>query len=47
MNLLRLRQDIAAYRAAPPTDDERALAETAGAGDLDDDTDWAALYGDA
>lgn len=46
IQLERLRRDIAAYRAMPPTDDELALAELAGEGLLDDDTDWAALYGD-
>jgi hypothetical protein len=43
----RLRRDIAAYRANPPTDDEMALAELADTGLLGDDTDWEALYRDA
>jgi len=41
----RLRKDVAAYRAVPPTDDEVALADLAGTGELDDGTDWSALYG--
>jgi hypothetical protein len=44
IQLERLRRDIAAYRATPCTDEELALAALAGAGLLDDDTDWAALY---
>ena len=44
IRLERLRRDIGAYRAAPPTDDEVALADLAGGALLDDDTDWAALY---
>ncbi|HET9061031.1 MAG TPA: hypothetical protein VFN61_14015 [Acidimicrobiales bacterium] len=44
IRLERLRRDIGAYRATPPTDDEVALADLAGGGLLDDDTDWAALY---
>lgn len=40
-----LRQDIAAYRAVPPTDEELAIAELAEAGRLDDGTDWATVYG--
>lgn len=43
----RLRRDVGAYRATPPTDDEVALAELAGEGLLGDDTDWAALYSEA
>jgi hypothetical protein len=39
----RLRRDLAAYRAVPPTDAEMALADLADA-QLDDDTDWEALY---
>jgi hypothetical protein len=46
IQLERLRRDIAAYRATPPTDDELALAELAGEGLLEDETDWAALYRD-
>jgi hypothetical protein len=42
----RLRRDVSAYRAHPPADDELLIAELAGAGELDDDTDWAALYED-
>lgn len=42
----RLRRDVAAYRATPPTDAELALAELAATGQLDDNTDWAALYSD-
>ena len=48
IRLERLRQDIAAYRRVPVTDDEvvlAALAATTGS-DLGDETDWAALYGD-
>lgn len=40
----RLRQDIAAYRRIPPTDDELELAMLASTTPLDDDTDWEALY---
>jgi hypothetical protein len=39
----RLRRDIAAYRRVPPTQAEMPLAEIADT-DLDDDTDWEALY---
>jgi len=42
----RLRRDVAAYRGTPPTDDEVALAELAAVGELEDDTDWDALYRD-
>lgn len=44
IHLERLRRDIAAYRETPPQEDELALAELAVVGQLDDDTDWAALY---
>jgi len=44
IRLERRRRDIEAYRATPPTDDEVAMAELAGAGLLEDDTDWAGLY---
>lgn len=44
IHLERLRRDIAAYRDTPPQEDELALAELAALGELDDDTDWAALY---
>ncbi|MGC8513993.1 MAG: hypothetical protein ACP5P1_13325 [Acidimicrobiales bacterium] len=47
IRLERLRRDIGAYRATPPTDDEMALAALAGEGLLDDDTDWAAVYSEA
>lgn len=47
IHLERLRRDIAAYRATPPTDDEIALAELADTGLLGDDTDWESLYPDA
>jgi hypothetical protein len=41
----RLRRDVAAYTAAPPSDDEVALARTpVNWADLADDTDWDALY---
>jgi hypothetical protein len=46
IQLERLRRDIAAYRSTPSTDEELALAELAGEGLLDDDTDWPALYSD-
>lgn len=46
IQLERLRRDIAAYRATPPTDDELVLAQLGGEGLLEDDTDWAALYDD-
>lgn len=42
----RLRRDVEAYTAHPPTDDEAGLARRrAGVADLADDTDWEALYG--
>lgn len=44
IHLERLRRDIAAYRETPPQEDELALAELAALGQLDDDTDWVALY---
>jgi Arc/MetJ family transcription regulator len=41
----RLRRDVAAYAAAPPTADEIALARPSiDWSDLQDDTDWEALY---
>lgn len=44
---VRLRNDIAAYTGTPPTEEEVALAAiTPPWGDLTDDTDWDALYGD-
>lgn len=46
IRLERLRRDIVAYRATPSSDEELVLAELAGEGLLDDDTDWAALYSD-
>lgn len=46
IHLERLRRDIAAYQATPPADDELALAETGSFAQLDDDTDWTALYTD-
>lgn len=44
----RIRRDIAAYAAAPPTADEIALTShvTASHADLNDDTDWEALFAD-
>ena len=42
----RLRRDIAAYQAQPPTEDEVAMVGLAPAGGLADATDWAALYAD-
>lgn len=43
----RLRRDVAAYAATPPTDEEVALAAVEPSWDaLADDTDWAALYAD-
>ncbi len=41
----RLRRDVAAYREVPATEAEMALSDLAGA-NLDDDTDWEALYAD-
>jgi len=41
----RLRRDVAAYRQVPPTEAEMQLADLAQS-DLDDDTDWEALYPD-
>lgn len=43
----RLRRDVAAYVATPPTGDEIALAAITPSWDaLADDTDWDALYAD-
>ena len=42
----RLRSDVAAYRRSPTTSDEVELGLLVASGDIDDDTDWAALYGD-
>ena len=42
----RLRRDVAAYQANPPTADELAMVLAGSAGDLADDTDWEALYAD-
>ena len=42
----RLRQDIAAYRRHPVTDEELILATLADNSELTDDTDWDALYSD-
>ena len=44
----RLRRDIEAYGAAPPTEEELVLGSLPVALDLDDDDiDYDALYGDA
>jgi hypothetical protein len=43
----RLRADITAYRREPPTETEAELGLLGDASGLSDDTDWAALYGDA
>jgi hypothetical protein len=44
----RVRRDIAAYREQPSTDEEIGLAQRrARWSDLDDDTDWEAVYGEA
>jgi hypothetical protein len=40
----RLRLDVAAYRRIPPTEAEVELALLAEAAELDDNTDWEALY---
>jgi Arc/MetJ family transcription regulator len=44
----RIRRDIAAYEAMPPTADEIALTSylAASHADLSDDTDWEALFAD-
>ena len=42
----RRRRYIAAYLEVPPTDVDRALGDLADA-QLDDDTDWEALYPEA
>ena len=43
----RVRRDIAAYRRQPSSDDEIALTHRRPDwSDLDDDTDWEAVYGD-
>lgn len=44
--LERLRQDIAAYKKHPPTDEELAMALAGDVSGLDDDTDWEALCKD-
>lgn len=41
----RIRRDVAAYTAIPPTEEEIALAKFGGDTTLlEDDTDWEALY---
>jgi hypothetical protein len=40
----QLRRDITAYRQAPPTGMEEAIALLADTSGLADDTDWEALY---
>lgn len=43
----RIRSDVAAYSAGPPTDAEVGIAEVRPSGDIvADDTDWDALYTD-
>ena len=43
----RVRRDVAAYTAQPPTQEEIALVDRApDRSDLADDTDWDAVYGD-
>ncbi len=44
----RIRRDIAAYKAVPLTPDEISLTSHVAAshGDLEDDTDWEALFSD-
>lgn len=46
IHLERLRRDITAYQTRPAGEEEFALAELAALGQLEDETDWAALYGD-
>lgn len=47
IRLDRVRKDIAAYRRQPPSDAEISLAPLRpGWPDLEDDTDWNAVYGD-
>jgi hypothetical protein len=41
----RHRRDLEAYAITPETAEERALVRSALSG-VDDDTDWATLYGD-
>jgi Arc/MetJ family transcription regulator len=41
----RRRLDLEAYTATPETPDERALVRSTWSG-VEDDTDWAELYGD-
>ncbi len=43
----RLRRDIAAYRQLPPTREEVEMTLLEPTGDLDDDTDWQALYAES
>lgn len=48
-NLIRrrlLEDDIAAYRRTPSTSEDQQIAKHSDPPDLDDDTDWAALYAD-
>ena len=40
----RLRHDVAAYRRVPLTDDEVQFALLVATSDLEDETDWEALY---
>ncbi len=43
----RVRRDVAAYIALPPSADEVALARCApNWSDIADDTDWDVVYGD-
>ncbi|HLG74371.1 MAG TPA: type II toxin-antitoxin system VapB family antitoxin [Chloroflexota bacterium] len=38
------KRDVEAYRRYPQTEEELAIARLGDYGDLDDDTDWEALY---
>lgn len=46
LRIERLRLDIVAYRRVPSDDAEVELAPPTGISDLDDATDWEALYPD-
>jgi hypothetical protein len=44
----RIRRDVAAYAAVPPSDDEVALSRTPiDWSDLADDTDWDTVYAES
>ena len=46
-NAYRLRRDVEAYRRQPQTEEELAFTSVEPAAELQDDTDWDALYAGA